>query len=82
MKQSNQPRRKRSRPVPDPNAKVWRIQAVVQYTGRSRSSILRDYPEGRFPRPIKIGENAIGFLRVEVEQWLADRIAERDQGAA
>ena len=34
------------------------------------------------PRPIKIGEHAIAWLRVEVEKWLADRIAERDRVAA
>ncbi len=82
MHQSTTTRRKRTRPTPDPAATVWRLPAVAAYTGRSRSSILRDYPEGRFPRPIKIGEHAIAWLRVEVEKWLADRIAERDRVAA
>lgn len=76
------PRRKRTRPQPDQNATVWRLPAVATFTSRSRSSILRDIPEGRFPRPIKLGENSVGWLRVEVEKWLADRIAERDKAVA
>lgn len=75
-------RSKRTRPLPDPAATVWRLPAVSTFTGRSRSSILRDYPEGRFPRPIKLGEHSVDWLRVEVEKWLADRIAARDQVAA
>lgn len=75
------PRQKRTRPKPDPAANVWRLPAVLTYTGRSRSSILRDIPEGRFPKPIKLGEHAVGWLRIEVEKWLADRIAARDQVA-
>lgn len=78
----NTTRRKRARSLPDPAATVWRLPAVSTFTGRSRSSILRDVPEGRFPRPIKLGENSVGWLRTEVEKWLADRIAERDRVAA
>lgn len=82
MGTSTTPRRKRTRPAPDPAATVWRLPAVLQVTQRSRSSILRDIPEGRFPKPIRLGEHSVGWLRVEVEKWLADRIAERDQVAA
>ena len=74
-------RNKRTRPQPDPAANVWRLPAVSTFTGRSRSSILRDVPEGRFPRPIKLGENSVGWLRIEVEKWLADRVTERDRPA-
>ena len=63
--------------VPSQVANVWKIRAVVNFTGRSRSSILRDVSNGLFPKPIRLGENSIGWLRVEVEKWLADRIAER-----
>lgn len=82
IQNTNTPRRKRPRPKPDPAATVWRLPAVSIYAGRSRSSILRDVPAGRFPAPIKLGENSVGWLRVEVEKWLADRIAERDKAVA
>ena len=78
MVHSSKKRSTRARPLPDPAATIWRLPAVSTFTGRSRSSILRDIPEGRFPKPIKLGDHSIGFLRIEVEKWLADRIAERD----
>lgn len=82
MVQHTATRSKRTRPQPDPAATVWRLPAVSTFTGRSRSSILRDIPEGRFPRPIKLGQNSVGWLRAEVERWLADRVAARDGVAA
>lgn len=63
--------------VPAPEANLWKIRAVVNFTGRSRGSILRDVAKGIFPKPIRLGENSVAWLRVEVEKWLADRIAER-----
>lgn len=72
----------RRRHTPDPNARIWRLPAVATYTQKSRSGILRDVAAGKFPRPVRLGEHSVGWLRAEVEKWLADRSAERDQGAA
>lgn len=35
-----------------------------------------------FPRQLKIGLRASGWLRSEVDQWIAKRVAERDARAA
>lgn len=70
---------RRYQATPDPIATVWRLPAVVSFTSLSRRTILRG-PEG-FPKPIKLGPHSIGWLRAEVEKWLADRIAERDEAA-
>jgi prophage regulatory protein len=32
---------------------------------------------GKFPKPVKIG-NRVAFLEDEVDQWLRDRVAQRD----
>jgi prophage regulatory protein len=34
--------------------------------------------EGRFPRPIRLGDRAVGWLESDVAAWQAKRIAERD----
>ena len=34
--------------------------------------------QGRFPRKIQLGPNKIGFLETEVDEWIADRVRERD----
>jgi prophage regulatory protein len=40
--------------------------------------ILRLENEGKFPKRIKIGENRVGWLWTEIEEWLRKRIADRD----
>jgi prophage regulatory protein len=45
-------------------------------TGLGRSFIYELQAEGRFPRRIKIGVRAVGWLEEEVRKWLDDRIAD------
>lgn len=37
---------------------------------------------GKFPKPVKIGENTNAWPEPEIDQYLKDRIAERDAAAA
>jgi prophage regulatory protein len=37
---------------------------------------------GKFPRPIRLGENRNAFVESEIDQWLRERAAERDGEAA
>lgn len=34
--------------------------------------------DGKFPKPIRLGENRNGFIEAEVEKWLKARANERD----
>lgn len=54
--------------------KVIRLKEVVQLTTLSRSSIYRLMSENNFPNSIKLGDRAVAWLQVEVEQWLEQRI--------
>jgi prophage regulatory protein len=47
--------------------------AVCRAVGRSRVQLWRDVREGRFPEPIQLGANSVGWHRAEVEEWLATR---------
>ncbi|MDK1372948.1 MULTISPECIES: AlpA family phage regulatory protein [unclassified Sinorhizobium] len=33
--------------------------------------------EGRFPKPVQIGEKRIAYVRAEVEAWIDERISGR-----
>ena len=33
---------------------------------------------GRFPRPVKIGPRAVAWVESEIDDWLRQRIADRD----
>jgi prophage regulatory protein len=33
---------------------------------------------GNFPRPIPLGERAVGWLEAEIDSWIEDRLRKRD----
>lgn len=57
--------------------KILRLPEVIAKTGRSRSTLYSDIEGGRFPKPVKLGARAIGFVSDEIDEWIAERIAER-----
>jgi predicted DNA-binding transcriptional regulator AlpA len=48
-------------------------RALESKVGRSRVQLWRDIRQGKFPPPIMLGENSVGWYLDEVEQWLAAR---------
>lgn len=60
---------------------IIRLPEVIQITGLSRSTIYLRMSKGEFPKSISLGERAIGWVQVEVEQWVEQRIsASRNYG--
>lgn len=59
-------------------APILRLPEVMALTGRSRSSLYEDLAAKRLPPPIRLGPRAVGWLRTDIEQWQAERIAARD----
>jgi prophage regulatory protein len=53
---------------------VLRLPQVCRTTGLGRSMIYQLEAEDQFPRRIKLGRRAVGWIEVEVQQWLAQRI--------
>lgn len=41
----------------------------------SRTTLYRLMGEGKFPRPIKIGDKAIAWRQADIEAWIASREA-------
>lgn len=52
---------------------VLRLPQVQETTGLSKAAIYRRIHEGDFPKPIKLGERAVGWLAGEVTEWIAAR---------
>ena len=48
---------------------------VCKATGLKRSMIYQLEAEKRFPKRIKIGIRAVGWVEWEVQAWVAERIA-------
>jgi prophage regulatory protein len=55
--------------------RLLRLRDVCRTTGLCRSMIYKMQAENRFPRRVRIGVRAVGWLEDEVAQWLADRVA-------
>lgn len=53
--------------------RIARPAEAVIITGRSLASIHRDEKVGRFPKRIRIGQNAVGYLLSELYAWLEER---------
>jgi prophage regulatory protein len=41
-------------------------------------SVMRKVRDRTFPQPVHIGSARIAFVEAEVEEWIAQRVAERD----
>jgi len=69
------------------NLHVLRLPQVCELTGLCRSMVYQMEAEQRFPRRIKIGTRAVGWLEGEILSWLSARIedsrrANRDEKQA
>lgn len=62
--------------------KIERKPEVLARTGLSNSTLYDEIAAGRFPKPIKIGARAVGWVSSEVDAWIEQRIEQRDQEAA
>ena len=68
---------------PSPSLRVLRLCHVMQRVGLSRSTIYdRINPKSSrydesFPKPIKIGASAIGWIETSIREWIESRIEKR-----
>ena len=60
------------------NPRVIRRHEVEKRTGKSRAGIYESMDAGTFPRPVRIGPRAVGWIESEIDDWLRQRIADRD----
>jgi prophage regulatory protein len=56
---------------------ILRLPALRERVGLSRSSIYSLIQRGEFPHPIRLSQRAVGWCAAEVEQWIAERAAQR-----
>ena len=54
--------------------RILRRQLVESQTGLSRSKIYDLITRDEFPRPIKIGARAVGWVEADIEAWINVKI--------
>ncbi len=47
---------------------IIRLPSVMVRTGLARSSIYHKISVGEFPRPVKLGPRAVGWIESEIEE--------------
>jgi prophage regulatory protein len=63
-------------------ASILRLPDVIKKTALSRSAIYGMIAKGLFPKQIKLTARSSGWIQSEVDQWVDDRVAERDSEVA
>jgi prophage regulatory protein len=58
----------------EPAVRILRLPDVISVTGLGRSMIYQMEADQRFPKRVRIGTRAVGWLEGEVRAWLQKRI--------
>ncbi|OKP00648.1 helix-turn-helix transcriptional regulator [Xenorhabdus eapokensis] len=53
-----------------------RLPEVQRRTGYSKAWIYKLISAGEFPKQIKLGSRSVAFIESEIDNWIAQRIAE------
>lgn len=62
--------------------RIIRLSEVLANTGLARSTVYKYVADGSFPKPVSLGDRAVGWVESEVQEWVLARIEERDKGQA
>ena len=60
--------------------KLLKAQDVADLTSMSRSHLHRLARDGKFPKPIKIGENRSAWLESDVQDWISECLRKHHAG--
>ena len=59
--------------------KILRLQEVLEFVGLGRSSIYKSIADGRLPKQVKLGTRSVGWIESEIQEWIQQRIPDRNQ---
>ncbi|GJE43074.1 helix-turn-helix transcriptional regulator [Methylobacterium soli] len=65
--------------------RLLRLAAVESLVGLKRAHLYNLIAEGSFPKQVRLGDSPnspVAWPEHEVQAWIAQRIAQRDQAAA
>ena len=58
--------------------RILRLPEVIAKTGLGRSTIYKLISEDLFPKSVPLMPRVVGWIESEVEEWILERVAERD----
>lgn len=63
------------------DVKIRSPKSIAARLGVCTQTVFNMVTRGEFPRAVRVSENRLGFIEHEVDDWIAQRIAERDAAA-
>ncbi|ELX4206463.1 AlpA family transcriptional regulator [Vibrio vulnificus] len=60
--------------------RLIRLKEVMHVTGLARATIYKYMNEGNFPKSVSLGGRATAWEISEIEDWILERLRERDEG--
>jgi prophage regulatory protein len=60
---------------------ILRRKQVQARTGLSRSTLYQFVSDGTFPKPVKLGARAVGWVESEISDWLTQQIEQSRKAA-
>ena len=62
--------------------RILPLPEVEIQSGLKKRTIYDKMADGSFPKPVQLTKRRVGWLQHEIDSWIADRVAERDNVAA
>lgn len=62
--------------------RLLKLKDVMHMTTLARATIYQYIREGNFPKPISLGVRNSAWLESEIEDWILEKIEQRDLAAA
>ncbi|MDR9424381.1 MAG: AlpA family transcriptional regulator [Marinobacter sp.] len=58
--------------------RILRLRDVMEKTGLARSTVYKYIEAGTFPKPIDLGGRSVGWVDQEINDWILEKINQRD----
>lgn len=58
--------------------RILRLRDVMEKTGLARSTVYKYIEAGTFPKPIDLGGRSVGWVDEEINDWILEKISQRD----
>ncbi|TKB51822.1 helix-turn-helix transcriptional regulator [Ferrimonas aestuarii] len=59
--------------------RLLKLKQVMAMTGLARSTVYKYFSCQQFPKPVQLGARNVAWVEQEIQDWIAQKIALRDQ---
>ncbi|BDM66085.1 DNA-binding protein [Shewanella sp. NFH-SH190041] len=62
--------------------RLMKLKEVMYITGLPKSTVYKYMNDGNFPKPVSLGERNVAWVESEIEDWIMEKIEQRDAAEA